>query len=205
LLYSPPIILGVVFFRRFFRQHSAEALLFAGISVVYVLMYASWWYWDGGWSWGPRFMLPVVALLMVPTTFALESRWGRAALGTLALLGLLIQVLGVVINYNLSTQLLWANGVVDERWAIFIPEISAIPLHLQLVLVGELYDLWILKVYQEFGFPVLAGTVLALLSILGAALYLLLDRRELALARQRGARLLDFRDAVVGRWRSLPG
>ena len=144
-------------------------------------------------------MLPVVALLMLPTAYALESRSGRAALGTLALLGLLVQVLGVVINYNLAIQLLWAFGVVDERWGIFIPEISAIPLHWQLLLHGDLYDLWLLKVYTEFDLPVFAGTVLALLSILGASLVLLLGPRKLASARQRAFRLLRQRAAVVGR------
>jgi hypothetical protein len=65
-LYAPPLILSLVFFPRFWRRERrlAEAMLLA--TGIALLFYGSWWAWHGGWCWGPRFLVPLIPLWVLP-------------------------------------------------------------------------------------------------------------------------------------------
>jgi hypothetical protein len=65
-LYAPPLMLSLALFPRFWRANNrmAEAILMAGL--IALLFYGSWWAWDGGTSWGPRFLVPLMPLWMLP-------------------------------------------------------------------------------------------------------------------------------------------
>src|SRR4051794_30980597 len=56
-LYSPPTLLALFTFREFYRQRRAEAMLFLIIGSLYLLFYSTYGFWDGGWAFGPRFLL----------------------------------------------------------------------------------------------------------------------------------------------------
>jgi hypothetical protein len=48
------------------RGHANLVLLCAGLFLSHLLLYATWGEWQGGGVWGPRFLLPVVAVGMLP-------------------------------------------------------------------------------------------------------------------------------------------
>jgi hypothetical protein len=68
-----------------------------------VLFFAKWGVWDGGWVWGPRFLLPAVAvlsLMIIPVLQATEGRRAggvatRMAVGVLAVFAAFVNVLSV--------------------------------------------------------------------------------------------------------------
>ncbi len=98
-LYSPVALFALWGWKRFFGRHRPEALLFIGITVVTVCLYASWWAWHGDWSWGPRFLVPLVPLAALPAVFlfpgGLSKRpFLRGAVTAAALLALWVQFLG---------------------------------------------------------------------------------------------------------------
>jgi hypothetical protein len=107
-LYAPPLMLSLALFPRFWRANRtmAEAMLIAGL--IALLFYGSWWAWDGGTSWGPRFLVPLIPLWMLPLGTASE-REGWVLMG-LSLAGFLAAILGVftdvnrhdVVNYSLA-------------------------------------------------------------------------------------------------------
>jgi len=70
------------------------------LSCGMLLFYSKWWSWYGGHSWGPRFLLPVVPLLLLPLGFVLESRRAKGWIYGLALTGCLLQLPGVLICYQ---------------------------------------------------------------------------------------------------------
>ena len=51
-LFSPPLLLGVLGWRRFAKTHTADAYLFAGVFVVELFFFAMWWDWSGDDAWG---------------------------------------------------------------------------------------------------------------------------------------------------------
>jgi hypothetical protein len=70
------------------KKRLEETAATAAVCLGYLAVYGSWSAWQGGWSWGPRFLLPVLPIL-IPFVALLSGRWRRAALW-LALAGFLV-------------------------------------------------------------------------------------------------------------------
>ncbi|MFI5297012.1 MAG: hypothetical protein ACHREM_02850 [Polyangiales bacterium] len=73
LVFSPIVILGLLGWRGFVRERRAEAALAASCIVVNLLLAGAWHSWMGGCSWGPRLLVPVIALWLAPAAFWLQS------------------------------------------------------------------------------------------------------------------------------------
>jgi hypothetical protein len=103
LVYCPLVLLGLAGAPRFAAAHRREAL-FIGLSLLtLLLLYARWQMWDGGWCWGPRFLLPVVPLLLVPVASLLDhlparGSWRRALVLAALVLAVLVAASGVLVN-----------------------------------------------------------------------------------------------------------
>jgi hypothetical protein len=86
--YCPIIVLSVVAFRKASKSNFIDAVLPAAVFAGFLLLHACWAFWGGGWSWGPRFLLPAIpgltALLGV-----LYNEWRRTLIA-LTVLGFLI-------------------------------------------------------------------------------------------------------------------
>ena len=98
--YSPillPSILGMV---NMYTKYRAEVLLLLAFWVSYLLFHAGFWIWWGGDCWGPRYLIPVLPFL---TLFAGSLLYSKHMWWLLLLFGplsILVQVLGVSIDYN---------------------------------------------------------------------------------------------------------
>jgi hypothetical protein len=172
-LYSPPTLLALFTFKEFYRRHRAEAVLFLAISAIYLVLFSKFTLWHGGWSWGPRYFMPIVPLLILPLGYFLTRGWRNAIVGLLAILGVGIQLLGVTINYSYAY---WDWLSVHHLPIIIyflVPELSAIPTHLQMLAAGRYVDVWVLQVYKQFGLPAFLLTVSVPLLILAASIALL--------------------------------
>ena len=73
LFYAPVLVLSLGAWRLFSRQHRSESWLIAGLWLSFLVFYAPYKYWTGGWNWGPRFLLPVVPLVALPLGAFLEA------------------------------------------------------------------------------------------------------------------------------------
>jgi 4-amino-4-deoxy-L-arabinose transferase-like glycosyltransferase len=72
VFYNPVAILGIVGFPAFLKRHRLVGWLVMSLTIVFLLLFSPWWAWHGDWSWGPRFLVPVAPLLMLPTLPILE-------------------------------------------------------------------------------------------------------------------------------------
>ena len=96
-LYSPLTLLAVPGVARWRRERGwvRYALIAVG---GYLLLYASFKGWPGGYTYGPRFLvdvLPVLVLAVVPAAEWLDRRrWGCVLLAALVLVGVAIQAIG---------------------------------------------------------------------------------------------------------------
>ena len=79
LVFVPVLVMALIGFPGLSRRWPMEAALVAAIIAVRVVFYAGWFAWDGGVTWGPRYLIPVVPLLMVGLGF-LPMRGWRALL-----------------------------------------------------------------------------------------------------------------------------
>jgi hypothetical protein len=99
-LYFPLLIFALVGLRRFAERHRLETVVMLSIFVTFLLFFSKLPSWAGEWTYGPRYLLPMLPVLSLPfLAFAddvLESigtwrarAWGAAALATIAYSGYL--------------------------------------------------------------------------------------------------------------------
>ncbi len=127
LWYSPVLILAVpgaiVLWRRN-RAGSRWLLLASGaVALVYVALYGKWYMWHGGYSWGPRFLVPLMPLLALWTgpvwrrLLAGRSRLAWAGAAALLLASSGVQMLGLLVPFSLAQE--WLRQTVEP---LFAPE-----------------------------------------------------------------------------------
>jgi hypothetical protein len=104
LLYFPLWLLVVPGIARMLPAHRAETLFVGGSFGVLCLAHAKWYRWEGGWCWGPRFLIPVIPLLIVPLAALVDRPPGKpwlkvAAFGVVGI-ALLVSFSGVWVDFN---------------------------------------------------------------------------------------------------------
>jgi hypothetical protein len=103
--YSPPLALAIVYIVRFHRRHSRLCFVVFAVIALKLFVFAKWWNWFGGWSWGSRFLLPVVPLAMLALLDPL-SRWSqlrrveKALIAAAVAAGLAVQAAGLLVAPN---------------------------------------------------------------------------------------------------------
>ncbi len=102
-LYNPLAVLGVVGLVLLLVRARPVGLLMLFLIVPRILFFSKWSVWDGGWCWGPRFLLPTLPLFMLAAVEVLRAsdprRWpgvaARVSAGVLAAASVVANFLSV--------------------------------------------------------------------------------------------------------------
>jgi len=100
-VYTPILVLSVIAWRGFYRRWPTEAVLILGLFLLRSAFFGRYWAWEGGATWGPRHLVPLIPLLLVPIAFLPRKRWLEVGAVALGAVGVLIQVLGQLVPYGL--------------------------------------------------------------------------------------------------------
>jgi len=131
LWYSPILILSVPGAIWFWQKQRAILLMSLTLMLVYVLTYGKWFMWHGGFSWGPRFLvpaLPFLALLIGPVFQWLtvkengQPRTAMKWIGTITVALLVAVSIGVQWLGMLAPFSLVQNWLADSGLPLFAPE-----------------------------------------------------------------------------------
>jgi len=78
---SPVLVLSILglWSMAFRRRLHAEALLCIAMFAVYWLLNASFFGWHGGWTFGPRYLIPMLPFVALPLTLVYARLWWIAA------------------------------------------------------------------------------------------------------------------------------
>jgi hypothetical protein len=110
-IYSPILLIGMLGYTRLVKIRKKETLLFLSLIITNLLITSMWHGWGGGWSWGPRFLVPLVPLWLLPLFLSLNKKgWRRVIIAAIIGLSFSIQLLSVLqkdheyhhIRYNLA-------------------------------------------------------------------------------------------------------
>ena len=106
LLWHAPFVVAALVGLRLAWSRSRLLVLFAVVLLVArLLFYSRWWAWNGGWNWGPRFLVPAmpvlaVGILEIVRRFPAYRVQIRAGLVALAVCTAGIQVAGAAVAYE---------------------------------------------------------------------------------------------------------
>jgi hypothetical protein len=89
LWYTPWILLLVLAVPRFYKSHFLECMLSLAVSVTAVLFFAKYISWNGGWSYGPRLLMPCLPFAILPLVTLFEG-WETIGVGARIAVAILI-------------------------------------------------------------------------------------------------------------------
>ena len=94
LLFAPAVVLVPLAVAALWRGRRAIVALVLAVCAAAWVLAATWWSWQGGWSWGPRLILPAVVLAL-----ALVAPWIGSSATRLKAAGALF-ALGFVLSFS---------------------------------------------------------------------------------------------------------
>ena len=97
-LFAPPLALSVALWPRYLRRDPLMARFLALAWTLALPFYGAWWAWGGGWCWGPRFLVPLLPLSMLPLSTLPPHRAWRTLAAALIALGALVNMAGVLVD-----------------------------------------------------------------------------------------------------------
>jgi len=106
-VYSPLLASAVVGLRGLWKRDRGLSLLVSLLAVSFIVFYAPYRFWTGGWNWGPRFLLPIVPFLSLGCAPLAEEAPGEKLVVALVVLGILIQLPAIVADHSRYLVSLW--------------------------------------------------------------------------------------------------
>jgi hypothetical protein len=148
-LFSPPILLALLGLPRLWRRDRGLAFVAAAAPIAYLLFFATYTQWEGGYCYGPRYLVPALALLGLGVGPALvgASRSTRLLAIAVFLAGFFVQAIGSATSF-LEADV--AGGYYDAQYN-YRMGFSPIAMHIHLLLhyatsgaapLGRGFDKW---------------------------------------------------------------
>jgi hypothetical protein len=192
--FNPITLLGVFSLLILAVSRQVEALVFGAIIVAAAFLYSVFNYWYGGYTWANRYMVLVLPFAVLPAGVLLQRPWKTplsvALVSGAIVLGIGINVLGVLFDHNLGWIDLWSHRA-SLAQIEFDPHFSPIGAHVRLFRAflsdGARLDFYL---YYKLGLP-------ALVLFLGSAVLF-------ATLAARGALVCGASDARASSHESLP-
>jgi Tetratricopeptide repeat/Dolichyl-phosphate-mannose-protein mannosyltransferase len=100
LFYAPLTALVPWSLWKMRKSHRCEVIFFVFVIALHLLATSKWWSWEGGTSWGPRLLLPIVPLLVISSAMLLDSvSWSLTPFVACVIAGIGINLLGLLIYF----------------------------------------------------------------------------------------------------------
>lgn len=158
--YSPFLLLGVSGMIKMMRdpEWRREGRLFLAIAVIYFLFLSSFSDWEGGWSIGPRHLVPILPFLATAVIFQVEKTKGKIKdgliwfLAVFSLVAIILIFLGTVTFPYFPKE--FKNPIYEISWQLFLRGKLA-------PTIGEFYGL--VGYYRLIPLIIFVGVLIAIL------------------------------------------
>lgn len=117
--YFPLIVLSPFGFWCFSRRQPEVTNLFLGLVTISILFHAPYTYWEGGSSWGPRLLLPIIPYFLLPLGCLIDRepvQRGKIFQSVLAMLlasSIIVQIPVVIADYSRHLQTTYQRNPQD--------------------------------------------------------------------------------------------
>jgi hypothetical protein len=125
-LFNIPLIIALFSLVQFKQKHQKEFWLIFSLSILYLLFIACFYNWGSLFSWGPRYLLPIVPLLTIPAYLFFQRvvNWQKCKKLIIVMLFIfcfLMQFSAVFLNHLNWVAIFYTNKQIA---AIYSPTIS---------------------------------------------------------------------------------
>ncbi len=141
--FAPLVLPALVAWPALWHARKELAVLVAAWAAGWTALVGGWFMWWGGWSWGTRYWVALLPVLLLPLGWSgrRAPRAERALVVGAALAGVGINALGALVDFNAPLVTLYQAGLPDTAviwsWALWPPR-----LHLELLRQGALDVAW---------------------------------------------------------------
>lgn len=118
LITAPAIVVALVAWPRFFRDHRRDALVLGAAILLNYALFANYAVWHGGFCYSARYMVPVLPLLFMSLVSLPRMAWWRAR--PLRGAVMVVCVLSIVINGRAAIQY-WRSFSSNPIYALLYP------------------------------------------------------------------------------------
>jgi len=194
-VFAPPLILVLAVGREAYRRWPLETTTLGLAALAHLLMISSNKTWSGDLSFGPRYMLESIVLLMPLTLPAFEmavertSRRAAVAVAALMFVGFVVQLIGVSVRVDaIERKRIAAGNVANNAW-VFVTGTSPIVSDLQDLAAHRYISPWAIRALAIPDFALLLLIVLVAIVMFGGWLIFRFFRTvdaETANPRSRG-------------------
>ncbi len=111
LFYAPVTLLLPLGLRFIYRRRRDEFIFFCLLFALLLLPISKWWSWEGGSSWGPRLLYPLLPFLVLFSVCAADI-WKAARYCLIALLamGVAVNLMGILFYFSSWGTVIASNG-----------------------------------------------------------------------------------------------
>lgn len=158
--FAPAVVLALAGWRGFWRERHPVAVLAAGWIGGALAVYGGWFMWWGGWSWGPRYLVPILPFLLFPLVWYPRTRIANSVLAIAAGIGAAVNLMGVLVDFNAPLVDAAQRGIGDAaliwQWDLW-PALT----HARLLLKGQPDVVWLSPPVDWLMIAMLLGLTLA--------------------------------------------
>lgn len=114
-VWAPVLVLAVAGARRLWQRDRALAVGIATATGLGLVFFAAYQFPEGGYSHGPRNLVPIVPLMLLPAAGIEAGRWRRPVLAACAAVGVVTMLLSLSVSYLEDQAMVGsANGYYDR-------------------------------------------------------------------------------------------
>jgi hypothetical protein len=172
-VFAPPLILALAVGHKAYRRWPLETTTLTLAAIAHLLMISSNKTWSGDLSYGPRYMLESIVLLMPLTLPAFEMALDRApstasiAVAAVMFLGFMVQLIGISVNVASIEVKRMAAGVVANNAWVFVPSVSPIVSDFQDLVARRNLSPWAIRALAIPDFALLLLLILVAMVLFG--------------------------------------
>jgi hypothetical protein len=114
-VWAPVLVLAVAGARRLWQRERALAAGIATATGVGLVFFAAYQFPEGGYSHGPRNLVPILPLMLLPAAGAEAGQWRRPVLAACAAIGFIVALLALSVSYlEDQAMVASANGYYEQ-------------------------------------------------------------------------------------------
>ena len=118
-VYAPLLIVSILLFKKFYREHQKEAIYMVALTVLWFLLHAKLRSWYGAAGWGPRHFITILPILFLPFATNLEYLFQKKSLKIstifLGSFGFILSLCSIISNWHFRMMYADQRGLTGDN------------------------------------------------------------------------------------------